>query len=115
VQVFPEHKHEIKKQVKAMIVSGITVPSMSPYAFLVLLMQKNGRTWRFCVDYCRLDEQNVKNTFPMPVLDELLNELDLEAQMLGLLQNFQHQSCSLAAGIKTASQSRHMVSIHWYC
>ncbi|KAM0887617.1 hypothetical protein ACQ4PT_028880 [Festuca glaucescens] len=71
----PAHKDEIERQVQSMLDSGVIVPSMSPYASPVLLIQKKDGSWRFCIDYRRLNELTVKNTFPMPVIDELLDEL----------------------------------------
>jgi hypothetical protein len=71
----PLHKDEIEKQVKQLLAAGLIVPSTSPFASPVLLVQKKDGTWRFCVDYRRLNDIIVKNRFPMPIIDEILDEL----------------------------------------
>lgn len=71
----PQHKTKIEKQVKQLLEQGLITHSHSPFASLVLLVKKKDGTWRFCVDYRRLNELTIKNRFPMPIIDEILDEL----------------------------------------
>jgi hypothetical protein len=70
----PFHKDEIERQVTALLEAGLIVPSVSSFASLVLLVKKYG-TWRFCVDYRKLNDLTIKNRFHMPLVEEILEEL----------------------------------------
>jgi len=71
----PQQKSEIEKQVTDMLQRRVIKPSSSPFASPILLVKKKDGTWRLCVDYWHLNAITVKNKHPLPIVDELLDEL----------------------------------------
>jgi hypothetical protein len=68
-------KTEIEKIVKELLGSRVIQPSLSPFSSPILLVRKADGSWRLCVDYRALNQATVKDRHPIPIIDELLNEL----------------------------------------
>lgn len=74
-QYNPAQKDEIEKQVSEILSQGIIQHSLSPFSSPVLMVRKKDSIWLFCVDYRYLNAAIVKNRYPLPTIDELLDEL----------------------------------------
>ena len=66
---------EVEKQVKA----GVIKPTYSEWVAPVLFVPKKDEKFRFCVDYRMLNTMIVKDTYPIPRMDECIDSLG-EAQ-----------------------------------
>ncbi|XP_022008416.1 uncharacterized protein LOC110907795 [Helianthus annuus] len=68
-------KDIIEKTTRELLDSGVIQNSQSSFAAPVVLVKKKDGQWRMCMDYRRLNEATVKDKFPIPLIDELLDEL----------------------------------------
>lgn len=58
-----------------MLNKGWTQNSSSPFSSPALLVRKKTGDWHLCVDYRRQNAQTVKNKYPLPLIEDLLDEL----------------------------------------
>ncbi|KAL3681508.1 hypothetical protein R1sor_024464 [Riccia sorocarpa] len=71
----PHELEECKAQIEEMLQKGFIQPSVSPYGAPVLFVKKKDGSMRMCIDYRALNQQTVKNKYPLPRMDDLFDQL----------------------------------------
>lgn len=71
----PKEKEEVEFQLKGLIKKGFVTPSHSPFGAPILFKDKSDGSFRMCVDFRALNKQTIKNRFPLPRMDSLIDML----------------------------------------
>ena len=72
----PHHqKNVIEKLVADLLNNKFIRPSNNPYSSPALVVRKKDFDWRLCIDFRKLNAHTIKNKFPIPVIEDLLDEL----------------------------------------
>ncbi|KAL2226381.1 UNVERIFIED_CONTAM: Transposon Ty3-I Gag-Pol polyprotein [Sesamum indicum] len=71
----PSELKELKKQLEELLDKGFIRPSISPWGAPVLFVKKKDGSMRLCVDYRQLNRITIKNKYPLPRIDDLLDQL----------------------------------------
>jgi hypothetical protein len=64
---------ELKKQLKKLLEQGFVQLSASPWGSPVLFVEKKDGTKRMCIDYRTLNSMTIKNKYPLPRIEDLLD------------------------------------------
>ena len=65
----------IDEEIRKMLDPDIIQPSRSPWASPILLVPKKDGSYRFCVDFRKLNAVTKKDAYPLPYVSSILNRL----------------------------------------
>jgi len=68
-------RQAIHAEIQRMKQQDLIEPSSSPWASPVVLVKKKDGSWRFCIDYRKLNDVTIKDSYPLPRIDDSLDAL----------------------------------------
>ena len=71
----PLELKELKKQLEELIEEGFIRPTISPWRTPAMFVKKKDGSMRLCIDYRKLNRITVKDKYPLPKVDDLLDQL----------------------------------------
>nr|GEV89859.1 reverse transcriptase domain-containing protein [Tanacetum cinerariifolium] len=71
----PSEMKELAEQLNELSDKGFIRPSSSPWGAPVLFVKKKDGSFRMCIDYRELNKLMVKNHYPLPMIDDLFDQL----------------------------------------
>lgn len=74
-RVNPVVQKQIDEELDEMLRLGIVEPSNSPWSSPILLVKKKDGKYRFCVDYRKLNAVTIRDSYPLPNINDTLDKL----------------------------------------
>nr|GEV13457.1 putative reverse transcriptase domain-containing protein [Tanacetum cinerariifolium] len=105
----PSEMQELSGQLQELTGKGLFRLSTSPWGALVLFVKNKDRSFRMCIDYRELNKLTIKNRYPLPMIDNLFDQLQGSSVYSKLdLRSGYHQLRVRDEDIpKTAFRTRH--------
>ncbi|XP_073222416.1 uncharacterized protein [Cicer arietinum] len=95
----PLELSELKKQLEELLAKQFIRPSVSPWGAPMLLVKKKDGSMRLCVDYRRLNKVTIKNKYPLPGIDDLMDQLRGSRVFSKIdLRSVYYDACGLGLG-----------------
>lgn len=66
---------ELRIQLEELLEKGFIRPSVSPWGAPVIFVKKKDGSLRLCIDYRQLNKVTIKNRYPLPRIDDLLDQI----------------------------------------
>lgn len=73
--VSPTLQRQIDHELDEMLQQGVVEPSRSAWSSPILLVKKKDNSYRFCVDYRKLNGVTVRDAYPLPYVSDTLDKL----------------------------------------
>jgi hypothetical protein len=72
----PKHQmEEVRNMIEEMLRIGVIKESKSPWCNAVVLARKKGGELRLCIDFRRLNQRTIKDSYPLPRINEALDNI----------------------------------------
>ena len=98
----------VDEEIDRLLEQGIIKPTTSPWAFPVVLVTKPDKSLRMCVDYRRLNEITESDSYPLPIIEDLISDLGNSTtfSQIDLIQAYHQVPLSEETGPMTAFRTR---------
>ena len=74
-RMMPAKLKKLKEQLQELLDKKFIRPSVSPWGAPVLFVKKMYGSLRLCIDYRELNRITIQNKYPLPRIDDLLDQL----------------------------------------
>ncbi|GJY51892.1 putative reverse transcriptase domain-containing protein [Tanacetum coccineum] len=91
----PSEMKELLEQLKELSDKGFIRPSSLPWGDPVLFVKKKDGSFRMCIDYRELNKLTMKNRYPLPMIDNLFDQLQRSSvyskiHLRSVINNFEY-------------------------